>query len=208
MGQKVHPFAYRLGLNKQWKSRWFAKDKKYREYLLSDIKIREALMRKLAPAGISEVGIERQGNQLAIAVYVSRPGMVIGRAGTGAEELKKYLEKLASMVLKLEVKEIKSPDLEAYLVAKNVAIQIEKRYPPKRAMHQAVERVLRAGAKGVKILVSGRIGRSEIARKEKVISGTIPLSSLRANVDFASVPAKTATVGVLGVKVWIYKGEE
>lgn len=208
MGQKVNPTAFRLTLKKDWQSRWFAENKKYREYLLTDIKIREEVMKRLANAGISTLSIERRGNQVAITVYVSRPGVVIGRAGSGVEELKKYLENKIGSRVKLEVKEIKSPDLEAYLVAKNIASQIERRYPPKRAMHQTIERVMRAGAKGVKIIVSGRIGGAEIARREKAVWGTIPLSSLRANIDFAKVDAKTATAGVLGVKVWIYKGEQ
>lgn len=208
MGQKVNPIAFRLALKKDWRSRWFAENKKYREYLLTDIKIREEVMRRLTNAGISTLSIERRGNQVAITVYVSRPGVVIGRAGSGVEELKKYLENKIGSRVKLEVKEIKSPDLEAYLIAKNIASQIERRYPPKRAMHQAVERVIRAGAKGIKIIISGRIGGAEIARREKAVWGTIPLSSLRANIDFAKVDAKTVTAGVLGVKVWIYKGEE
>lgn len=207
MGQKVNPLAFRLALKKDWKSLWFAENKKYREYLLTDIKIREEVMKRLANAGISNLTIERRGNQVAITVYVSRPGVVIGRAGSGVEELKKYLESKIGFKVRLEVKEIKSPDLEAYLVAKNIASQIERRYPPKRAINQTIERVIRAGAKGVKIIVSGRIGGSEIARREKAVWGSIPLSSLRANIDFAKVDAKTLTAGVLGVKVWIYKGE-
>ncbi|OGY28501.1 MAG: 30S ribosomal protein S3 [Candidatus Woykebacteria bacterium RIFCSPHIGHO2_12_FULL_43_10] len=208
MGQKVNPNAYRLSLKKNWLSRWFADGKRYRDYLLADLKIREAVMSKLVPAGVAEVTIERSGNQTTVNVSVSRPGMVIGRAGTGVEELKKFLAVLSGGPVKLEVKDIKNPDVNAYLVAKNVATQIERRYPPKRAINQAVDRAMRAGAKGVKILISGRIGGAEIARREKAVSGTIPLSSLRADIDYASVAAKTPTAGVLGVKVWVYKGEE
>lgn len=181
--------------------------KKYKEFLHTDLKLRGLITEKLVSAGVSRVEIERSGNQIVITVNVSRPGMVIGRAGSGVEELKKYLSTVAGSPVKLEVKEIRLPDLDAYLVAKNIATQIEKRYPPKRAMNQAIDRVIRSGAKGVKILISGRIGGAEIARREKASSGTIPLSSLRADIDFARVDAKTPTAGVLGVKVWIYKGE-
>lgn len=207
MGQKVHPFGFRLDERRGWVSRWYAKDKDYKGLLIEDIKIRDLVTKKLKTAGISKVYIERSINQLRVAVSVSRPGMVIGRAGSGIEELRKLIEEVTKQKVKLEVQEIKKPDLDAYLVAKDIAYQIEKRLPVKRILNKTVEKVMQAGAKGVKILASGRIGGSEIARKEKNSAGGVPLQTIRANIDFASVPAKTATAGVVGVKVWIYLGD-
>ena len=203
MGQKVNPKAFRLAKNREWNSRWFARGTRYRDLLQDDLKIREMIMTKLRPAGISKVVIERSLNKLDIKVFVSRPGMVIGRSGQGVEDLRKKIEELIKQKVSLNVEEIKRPDLDAYLVGRSVADQIEKRMHPKRAIIQASDRVMRSGAKGVKILVSGRLGGSEIARREKITIGSIPLHTLRANIDFAVVPAKTATAGVVGVKVWI-----
>lgn len=209
MGQKVNPIVVRLALNKDWSSRWFAgDDKKYKELLLSDVAIRKLIMIKLRSAGVSRVIIERPAGKVNVTVHVARPGMVIGRGGSGVEELRKVVEKEVGSKISLNVEEIRRPDLDAYLVARSVADQIERRYPAKRAMIQTVERVMRSGALGVKILTSGRIGGREIARKEKQSRGSTPTSTLRANIDFAKVDAKTATAGVTGVKVWIHKQEE
>lgn len=209
MGQKVNPIVARLALNKDWSSRWFAgDDKKYKELLLSDVAIRKLIMIKLRSAGVSRVIIERPAGKVNVTVHVARPGMVIGRGGSGIEELRKVVEKEVGSKISLNVEEIRRPDLDAYLVARSVADQIERRYPAKRAMIQTVERVMRSGALGVKILTSGRIGGREIARKEKQSRGSTPTSTLRANIDFAKVDAKTATAGVTGVKVWIHKQEE
>lgn len=209
MGQKVNPTVVRLALNKDWSSRWFAgDDKKYKELLLSDVAIRKLIMIKLRSAGVSRVIIERPAGKVNVTVHVARPGMVIGRGGSGVEELRKVVEKEVGSKISLNVEEIRRPDLDAYLVARSVADQIERRYPAKRAMIQTVERVMRSGALGVKILTSGRIGGREIARKEKQSRGSTPTSTLRANIDFAKVDAKTATAGVTGVKVWIHKQEE
>ncbi len=209
MGQKVNPIVARLALNKDWSSRWFAgDDKKYKELLLSDVAIRKLIMIKLRSAGVSRVIIERPAGKVNVTVHVARPGMVIGRGGSGIEELRKIVEKEVGSKISLNVEEIRRPDLDAYLVARSVADQIERRYPAKRAMIQTVERVMRSGALGVKILTSGRIGGREIARKEKQSRGSTPTSTLRANIDFAKVDAKTATAGVTGVKVWIHKQEE
>ncbi|MCL5411500.1 MAG: 30S ribosomal protein S3 [Patescibacteria group bacterium] len=208
MGQKVNPIAFRLGLNTKWASRWFeGSDKKYKEFLHQDLKLRGMVMRKLRNAGVSKVVIERSINKLSVTVHVSRPGMVIGRAGTGLEELRKSLEALAGQPVKLNVEEIKKPELDAYLVGRSVADQIEKRMSVRRILAQTVDKVMTAGAKGVKIIVSGRINGAEIARHEKNVAGTIPLHTLRADIDFAAVDAKTATAGVVGVKVWICKNE-
>ena len=209
MGKKVNPIAARLPLTKQWSSRWFvSSDDKYRTLLLEDVKIRRMVMDRLKSAGISQVNIERSSGKITVIVKVSRPGMVIGRGGTGVEELRKAIEKEIGQKVSLNVEEIKNPDLDAHLVATNIADQIERRYPVKRAMLQSVDRVMRSGALGVKIMCSGRLGGAEIARKQKASSGSIPTSTLRANIDFAKVSSKTATAGVVGVKVWIHKKQE
>jgi len=209
MGKKVNPIAARLPLTKQWSSRWFVSgDDKYRTLLLEDVKIRRMVMGRLKSAGISQVNIERSSGKITVIVKVSRPGMVIGRGGTGVEELRKVIEKEIGQKVSLNVEEIKNPDLDAHLVATNISDQIERRYPVKRAMLQSVDRVMRSGALGVKIMCAGRLGGAEIARKQKASSGSIPTSTLRANIDFAKVSAKTATAGVVGVKVWIHKKQE
>jgi small subunit ribosomal protein S3 len=203
MGKKVHPLAFRRSLNKKWTSQWFGQGEAYRKYLLEDFKLRKMIMGLLKPAGVSKVVIERNINQVSVTVFVSRPGVVIGRAGSGLEELRKTVEKQLGQKVKLNVEEIKKPDLDAYLVARNIADQVEKRMPVRRVLAQTGDRVMQAGAKGVKILVSGRIGGSEIARREKVVLGTVPLQTLRADIDYAAVDARTATAGITGVKVWI-----
>lgn len=209
MGQKVNPRAARLALRRDWTSRWFANDdKKYQELLLEDVKIRNLIMSKLKLAGVSKVIIERSSGKININIRVARPGMVIGRGGSGIEELKKTVEGQIGQKISLNVEEIKSPDLDAYLVARGIADQIERRFSVKRVMLQNVDRVMSAGAAGVKIICSGRIGGSEIARRQKEMRGSIPASTLRANIDFAKVDAKTATAGVVGVKVWIHKKEK
>lgn len=203
MGQKVNPISFRLGqTGSDWDSRWFASDAKYKVFLRQDIKIREFLLKRLKSAGINRVEIERSINKLVVIVNVSRPGLVIGRGGSGLEELKKQLERLAQDKVDLRVEEVRVPDLSAYLVAQSVADQLVKRLPAKRVMNRTAERVMSAGAKGVKILLAGRIGGAEIARKEKVVKGTLPLHTLRANIDFAKVDAITIS-GIVGVKVWI-----
>ncbi len=210
MGQKVHPNGFRLGSQSTWESRWFAPGKKYAQFLAEDIKIRDVLMKKLRPAGISKVEIERSVNKMKVILFVSRPGILIGRGGAGLQDLKKFL--MAQMGIKeesaLEIApmDIKAPDLNAYLVAQSVAEQLIRRMPAARVMNQAVERVMRAGAKGVKVGLSGRIGGAEIARKEKKSSGAMPLHTLRTNIDYANFPALTKS-GYVGVKVWINKGE-
>lgn len=205
MGQKVNPISFRLGQDgTSWDSRWITSNANYRVFLQEDIKIRKFLMAKLKPASINSVQIERSINKLVIIVYVARPGLVIGRGGSGLDELKKLLEKQTGKKLELRVEEIKAPDLSAYLVAQSVADQLLKRLPHKRVMNRTVERVMGSGAKGIKILLSGRIGGAEIARKEKVVQGTLPLHTLRAPIDFAKVDALTKS-GIVGVKVWIHR---
>ncbi len=211
MGQKIHPIGFRIGVGANgWQSRWYADVNKYRDFVAQDLKIRELLMGKLRPAGVHAVEIERSINKLRVLIYVSRPGVLIGRGGMGLEELKKFLQKNLkikdSNVLEITPREFKSSDLSAYLVAQSVAEQLIRRMPAQRVMNQTTERVMRAGAKGVKILLAGRIGGAEIARKEKKVVGTLPLQTLRANIDFASYPALTKS-GFVGVKVWINRGE-
>ena len=213
MGQKVNPMILRLGPNLAWKSRWF-EDKKYKETLLEDHKIRKSLMERLKNAGISSIEIERSINSIKITAYVSKPGMVIGRGGTGLEELKVFLVKLLDrkqiknqLKIDLQVEPIKEPNLDAYLVAKNISDQLIRRLPAKRVMKSTVERVMGSGAKGVGIVLSGRIGGAEISRREKLQVGTVPLSTIRENIDYASSPALTKK-GYIGVKVWINRGTE
>lgn len=211
MGQKVNPVGFRLGNLYTWSSRWFAKDKDYPSYLLEDRAIRLFLMQRLKNAGISKVEIERSFDKRTIIVHVARPGVAIGRGGTGIEQLKGLLVKKFKIddPKKLEIKfeEIKNPDLDTYLVAVSVAEQLEKRIPFRRVIGQALERTRRSGAKGAKITVAGRLGGTEIARVETVKFGAIPLGTIRANIDFAKVDAKVPRAGIVGVKVWIHKGE-
>lgn len=212
MGQKVNPKVARLGNLYTWNSRWFADDNKYKELLLEDVAIRRALTQKLRPAGISQVEIERSINKIDITLHVSRPGVVIGRGGAGLEEVKKLVQKIISLKLKtatkvkleIKVEPIKEPNLDAYLVAINIADQLAKRLPHRRVVRVAIEKVMTAGARGIKIVLSGRIAGADISRRETYKEGTIPLSTLRENIDFAAVPSLTRS-GYIGIKVWICK---
>ena len=217
MGQKVNPISFRLPYLKEWKSRWFSSDKKqYQNNLLEDFKIRKFLLNKLRLAGISQVQIERSINKMKIILFVSRPGVVIGRGGSGLELLKKDLCRIVAMAqpeknLEIEAVEVKSPDLVAYLVAQRIAEQLERRFPYRRVINRTIENVMASGAKGIKIVLSGRIAGAEISRREKFgdkgKTGNVPTQTLRADIDFASVPALTRS-GFIGIKVWIYKGEK
>ena len=210
MGQKIHPIGFRLGISAAWKSRWFADGAKYRQFLSEDIKIRELLMKKLKPAGISDIEIERSINKLKVLIFVARPGVLIGRGGTGLLELKKFLIKQLKLKdensLEIVPRELEAVDLSAYLTAQNIAEQLIKRFSARRVLSQSVERVMRAGAKGVRVVLAGRIGGAEIARREWKQEGVMPLHTLRADIDFVSYPALTK-LGYVGVKVWINKGE-
>ena len=214
MGQKINPRILRLGTIYNWSSRWFD-DKRYKDTLLEDYKIRRALMEKLSNAGVSEIEVERSINSLSLTVYVSRPGMVIGRGGSGLEDMKDYLYKLLNIKknaksapkIDIRIEQIKEPNLDAYLVAKGISDQLVKRLPHRRVMAQAIERVMGGGAKGVRIIISGRVGGAEIGRKEKLQSGTVPLSTIRERINFASVPALTKKV-YIGVKVWVNRCEK
>lgn len=205
MGQKVNPHGLRLGIVKTWDAKWYA-DKDYAANLHEDIKIRRFLKDTLKIAGVSKVETERSKNRLRLTIHTAKPGMVIGRGGSGIEELKKGLKKFTDKNIDINIAEIKQPDLDATLVAENIAAQLERRVAFRRAMKQAVSRTIRVGAKGIKVTVGGRLGGAEIARSESYREGSIPLHTLRADIDYGTAEAHT-TYGRLGVKVWIFKGE-
>lgn len=214
MGQKVNPITFRIGNTFSWKSRWFATPANYSDKLVEDYKLRGYLHQKLANAGVVEIDIERSLTTIKVIIYVSRPGVVIGKGGANLEEVKKEVEKLLNVAKKkqdkvrveLKVEEVKKADLSAKLVAERIAEQLIKRFPHRRAVSQALEKVMGSGAKGVKIALSGRIGGAEIARSEKYFEGSIPTQTLRANIDYFHAPARTRS-GYVGIKVWIYKGD-
>jgi small subunit ribosomal protein S3 len=214
MGQKVNPIGFRLGNTFSWKSRWFAGGKDYSNNLLEDHAVRAYLQKKLVGAGLVQVDIERSLTTIKIVLFVSRPGVVIGKGGAQLETVKQEIEKLlnknkvqqAKVRVEIKVEEVKKADLSAKLVAERIAEQLIKRFPHRRATSQALERVMQAGAKGVKIALSGRIGGAEIARSEKYFEGSVPTQTLRANIDYFQAPARTRS-GYVGIKVWIYKGE-
>jgi small subunit ribosomal protein S3 len=205
MGQKTHPIGYRIGYNYTWSSRWYA-DKEYAKLLHQDIKIRKAVKQRLYHAGVAKVEIERSGDQTRVIIHTARPGIIIGRKGAEVDKLKAALEKEYSGQVYITVKEIKKPELDAQLVSENVATQLEKRVAFRRAMKRSVQSALRLGAQGIKIMVAGRLGGAEIARTEWYREGRVPLHTLRAEVDFGFAEAHT-TMGQIGVKTWIYKGE-
>ena len=208
MGQKVNPHGMRLGIVKTWDAKWFA-GKDYAENLHEDIRIRTELMKSLKDAGISRIETERSKNRLRLTIHTAKPGMVIGARGSGIEKIRGSLKKLLTKQkqrVDIDIAEVKSPDLSAKLVAENVAGQLERRIAFRRAMKSCVGRTMRAGAKGVKIMVSGRLGGAEIARTESYREGSIPLHTLRADIDYGTAEAST-TYGRIGVKVWIFKGE-
>ncbi len=206
MGQKVHPRGLRLGIIKDWDARWFARGQDYAELLHEDMGIRRLIDRRLSQAGISRVEIERFANRVKVTIHTARPGMVIGRGGTGAEALKQELERLTHKQVSVNILEVRSPEIDAKLVAENIASALEKRISFRRAMKQAITRAMRGGAKGVRVIVSGRLGGAEIARSERSWEGTVPLHTLRADIDYGFAEART-TYGQIGVKVWIFKGE-
>lgn len=205
MGQKVHPHGLRVGIIKTWDSRWFA-GKNFAKFLHEDVKIREYIKKKLFTSGISQVEIERAGGRVKITIHTGKPGMVIGRGGAGIEELRKNLVKFTDAQIDVNIAEVKQQDMSSVLVAENIAAQLEKRIAFRRAMKQAVGRTMKAGAKGIKVMVSGRLGGAEIARSESYREGSIPLHTLRADIDYGTAEAHT-TYGRIGIKVWIYKGE-
>lgn len=205
MGQKVNPHGLRLGIVKTWDAKWYA-DKDYAKNLHEDIKIRTHLKEQLFAAGISKIETERAANRLKLTIHTAKPGMVIGRGGSGIEQIKNSLKKLTTKHVDINIAEVKQADLDATLVAENIASQLERRIAFRRAMKQAVGRTMRMGAKGIKVMVGGRLGGAEIARSEAYREGSIPLHTLRADIDYGTAEAHT-TYGRIGVKVWIFKGE-
>jgi small subunit ribosomal protein S3 len=216
MGQKINPVGFRVGSFLPWRSRWFADKGRYEDYLIEDIKIRRALMKKLKLAGIINVEIERLPKNIVITMTVSRPGVVIGRGGTGLEDLKKFIleiirksrgEKIKDLKIDLQVNDIKNPELSAHLVASRIVSDLERRMPHRRVITRAIDRVMQAGADGIKIIISGRIGGAEISRVEKYQEGSVPTQTLRESIDYAQMPALLKK-GYVGVKVFIHKKEE
>lgn len=206
MGQKVNPHGLRVGVIKDWDSRWYADKKNFAEYLVEDNKIRKHLKNKLFIAGISRIEIERAANRVKVTINTSKPGMVIGKGGAGVEQTRKDLEKMIGKNVTVNVEEIKKPEADAQLVAESIASQLERRVSFRRAMKQSIQRSMRMGIKGIKTAVSGRLGGADMARTEGYSEGTIPLQTIRADIDYGFAEADT-TYGKIGVKVWIYKGE-
>ena len=206
MGQKVHPYGFRIGFNKTWRSRWYA-EKKYAELLHEDLKLRDELKRRLGHAGVSAIEIERAANKLKVNILTSRPGIIIGRKGVEVDRLKDEIRRRTHRDVFINILEIDKPEIDAQLVGEAIGMQLVKRVAFRRAMRKAVESALRFGAKGIKVRVAGRLGGAEIARAEWYLEGQLPLHTLRADVDYGFAEART-TYGVIGIKVWIYRGEE
>ena len=205
MGQKVNPNGIRLGINKTWSSRWFSKSN-YSKLLHEDLEIRNYVQKKLKSASISKITIERAAKKLRLTIFSSKPGIIIGKKGADIENLKNMLTKMSKLEVFLDIKEVRKPEVDAQLVADNIASQLEKRISFRRAMKKAVQSSMRLGAKGVKVVCSGRLGGAEIARTEKYAEGSVPLHTLRSDIDYATSEAET-TYGICGIKVWINKGE-
>ena len=206
MGQKVNPIGFRLGVNRSWDSIWYAKKNDYGKFLIEDYKIRQYIRKNIINAGVSEIIIERSSKKCSVSIHTSRPGFVIGKKGSDIEKIKNKISKITDSEVYVNIKEIKKPELNAYLVAENIAQQLVKRVAYRRAMKRAMQATMRLGAKGIKVCVSGRLAGNDIARSEWLREGSIPLHTLRANLDYAESEALT-TYGMIGVKVWIYKGE-
>ncbi|MGD0975334.1 MAG: 30S ribosomal protein S3 [Candidatus Korobacteraceae bacterium] len=205
MGQKVHPYGFRLGYTKPWKARWYM-DRDFDKLLIEDIKLKEELKEKLKSAGVSSIEVERPGNKLRVIIRTARPGIIIGRKGTEIDKLKQELQKRTNREVYVDIQEVHKPELDSQLVAESIALQLEKRVGFRRAMRKAVDSALRFGCKGIKVRVSGRLNGNEIARSEWYLQGRLPLHTLRADIDYGFAEAKT-TYGVIGVKCWVYKGE-
>ena len=206
MGQKVNPHGFRVGINKDWSAKWFADKKDFGDVLVEDNEVRKLIDKETSQSGVSEIHIERAAQRIKVSLYTTKPGMVIGKGGAGVEELRAKVEKLTNKTVIINVEEVKNPDMNAQIVAENIAEQLERRISHRRAMKQAIQRTLRSGAKGIKTLISGRIGGADMARAEGYSEGTIPLQTLRADIDYGFAEADT-TYGKMGCKVWIYKGE-
>ena len=206
MGQKINPIGFRLGINRGWDSTWFAKKKEFGRYLIEDFKIRKYINKNITNSGVSEIIIERSSKKCSVSIHTSRPGFVIGKKGADIEKIKNNISKITENEVTVNIKEIKKPELNAYLVAENIAQQLVKRIAYRRAMKRAMQSAMRLNAKGIKVMVSGRLAGNEIARTEWLREGSIPSHTLRANIDYGVAEALT-TYGIIGIKVWIYKGE-
>ena len=206
MGQKVNPVGFRLGINRGWDSVWFSKKREFGKLLIEDYKIREYVKKNVVNSGVSQVLIERTSKKCIVSIYTSRPGFVIGKKGSDIDKIKKSLSKISDTEVSLNIKEVKKPELNSYLVAENIAQQLVKRIAFRKTMKRAMQSALRLGAKGIRVCLSGRLAGNEIARTEWLREGSVPLHTFRANVDYAESEALT-TYGLIGVKVWIYKGE-
>ena len=206
MGQKVNPIGLRVGINRGWDSIWFAKKREYGKLLIEDYKIRNYIKKNVVNSGVSQVIIERTSRKCIVSIYTSRPGFVIGKKGSDVDKIKKNLSKISSSEISLNIKEVKKPELNAYLVAENIAQQLVKRIAYRKTMKRAMQSALRLGAKGIRVCLAGRLAGNEIARTEWLREGSVPLHTFRADVDYAEAEALT-TYGIIGIKVWIYKGE-
>lgn len=207
MGQKTHPHGFRLGFNKQWSSRWFSKGANYSRLIHEDLKMKDLIKKRYRHAGISQVDIERVGPKIRVIIYTARPGIVIGRGGKEIEILKNLLQDIAQKEVYIDIREVENPELSALLVAQGIAIQLEKRIAYRRAMRRSLEMAMNKGAKGIKIMCSGRLGGVEIARSEWYLKGRLPLQTLKANIDYGFTEAFT-TYGQIGIKVWIYSSDQ
>jgi small subunit ribosomal protein S3 len=205
LGRKVHPVGFRVGVIRDWQGKWYS-DKNYTKFLEEDINLRNAISSKYAEAAIAKVDIDRQANEVAITIHTARPGIVIGRGGQRVDEMRQSLEKLIGKKVRLNIQEIRQPELDAILVSRSIAEQLERRIAYRRAMKQAIFRTMQAGARGIRILCSGRLAGAEIARRQLMHQGRVPLHTIRADIDYGFVEAHT-TMGRLGIKVWIYKGD-
>jgi small subunit ribosomal protein S3 len=208
MGQKVNPISMRLQVNKDWRSKWFVGKREYAKYLADDLKVRRMIQTKLGSrAAVNKVDIERSPNLVTVTISTAKAGVVIGRGGSGAQELKAAIEKIYGIQTRVNIEEIKKPELYAKLVAENIAHQLERRMNFRRAIKSSAASTMRAGAKGIRIEVAGRLNGAEMSRREKEVQGSVPLHTIRADIDYALVPAKQPGAGIIGVRVWIYKGE-
>jgi small subunit ribosomal protein S3 len=208
MGQKVNPISMRLQVNKDWRSKWFVGKREYAKYLADDLKVRRMIQNKLGSrAAVNKVDIERSPNLVTVTISTAKAGVVIGRGGSGAQELKAAIEKIYGTQTRVNIEEIKKPELYAKLVAENIAHQLERRMNFRRAIKSSAASTMRAGAKGIRIEVAGRLNGAEMSRREKEVQGSVPLHTIRADIDYALVPAKQPGAGIIGVRVWIYKGE-
>nr|HID59245.1 30S ribosomal protein S3 [Desulfobacterales bacterium] len=206
MGQKVHPIGFRLGIIKSWDSRWFANKRKYAEFILEDRRIRDFLKKRLYHAGISKIEIERSAKRIRLRIHTARPGIIIGKKGAEIEQIRRDIEKFVSHEVYIDIQEVRKPEIDAQLVAENIALQLERRAAFRRAIKRSVASAMRFGVKGIKVACSGRLGGAEMARREWYREGRVPLHTLRADIDYGFAEART-TYGIIGVKVWIFKGE-